>query len=346
MMRITARELAILLDAEIEGNPETTVEKLVKIEEADKQSLCFIANPKYEHFAGSTHAGILVLSKELKATNANGTTFLRVDDPYSSFALLLEKFADTNQFNLQGIEEGAFIHKQALVADDVYIAAFAYVSKGARIAKGVKIYPNTFIGEDVTIGEHTVIHPGVKVYKGTTIGTSCIIHAGAVIGSDGFGFAPQADGSFAKVPQTGYVIIGNEVEIGANSVIDRATLGTTNIHDGVKLDNLVQIAHNVEIGEHSVIAAQAGISGSTKLGKNVMVGGQAGFVGHIQIADGVKINAQSGVSKSINEIGASLSGSPAEPYRQYYKHIAQSRKIGDLIARIEQLEKSLKNNNA
>ena len=346
MMRITARELAILLDAEIEGNPETTVEKLVKIEEADKQSLCFIANPKYEHFAESTHAGILVLSKELKATNANGTTFLRVDDPYSSFALLLEKFADTNQSNLQGIEEGAFIHEQAVVADEVYIAAFAYVSKGARIAKGVKIYPNTFIGEDVTIGEQTVIHPGVKVYKGTTIGTSCIIHAGAVIGSDGFGFAPQADGSFAKVPQTGYVSIGNDVEIGANSVIDRATLGTTNIHDGVKLDNLVQIAHNVEIGEHSVIAAQAGISGSTKLGKNVMVGGQAGFVGHIQIANGVKINAQSGVSKSINEIGASLSGSPAEPYRQHYKHIAQSRKIGDLIARIEQLEKSLKNNNA
>lgn len=345
-MRITARELAILLDAEIEGNPDATVEKLVKIEEADAHSLCFIANPKYEHFAETTHAGILVVSKELAVENKNGTTFLRVEDPYSSFAVLLEKFAQHQDDEKTGVEEGAFVHQEATLHPASYVAAFAYVSQHVQIAKGVKIYPNTYIAENVKIGENTIIHAGVKIYKGTVIGSSCVIHAGAVIGSDGFGFAPQADGSFVKVPQTGQVTIGNDVEIGANTVIDRATLGSTRIKDGAKLDNLVQIAHNVEIGEHSVIAAQAGISGSTKLGKHVMVGGQAGFVGHIQIADGVKINAQSGVSKSVSEAGASLSGSPAEPYRQHYKHIAQSRKIGDLIARIEQLEKALNKKNS
>lgn len=340
-MQISAQELAILLDAKIDGNPQSTVNKLVKIEEADNQSLCFIANPKYEHYAENTHASILVVSEDFSIKNINGTTYLRVKDPYSSFAILLEKFAATHQNTKKGVEEPSFIDETAELSEDVYIGAFSYIGKNVKLAKGVQIYPNTYIGDNTTIAENTIVYAGVKIYNNTQIGQNCYIHSGVVIGSDGFGFAPQKDGSFSKVPQTGNVLIGDNVEIGANTVIDRATLGSTIIQEGVKLDNLVQIAHNVQIGKNSVVASQTGISGSTKLGKNVMVGGQVGFVGHISIADGVKINAQSGVSKTVNEKGASLSGTPAENFRQHYKNIAQTRKLSDLIKRIEFLEKEL-----
>jgi UDP-3-O-[3-hydroxymyristoyl] glucosamine N-acyltransferase len=340
-MRISAKELAILLEAQIEGNPEAIVDKLVKIEEADASSLCFIANPKYAHYASSTHAGILVVSKDFDIENQNGTTYLRVQDPYSSFAILLEKFAQQQASQLIGIEQPSFIHETAHIAEDVYIGAFSYIGKNARIAKGVKIYPNCYVADNVDIAENTVLHPSVVVYHHTQIGANCILHAGVVVGSDGFGFAPQKDGSFSKVPQTGNVVIGKDVEIGANTVIDRATLGSTVIEDGVKLDNLVQIAHNVTIGKNSVVAAQAGISGSSKIGKQVMVGGQAGLVGHIQIADGVKINAQSGVSKSINASNSFVSGSPAEPFRQHYKNLAYVRNMAELLERIENLEREL-----
>lgn len=344
-MRLTARELAILLDAQIDGNPDSTVEKLVKIEEADSKSLCFIANPKYDHFAESTHASILVVAEDFKLKNKNGTTFLRVKDPYSSFVLLLEKFSGAQHEAKTGIEEGSYVDASASVDPSCYVGAFAYIGKNVKLAKGVQVYPNTYIGDNTQIEEDAIIYAGVKIYNNTQIGKRSILHSGVVVGSDGFGFAPQKDGSFIKVPQTGNVTIGSDVEIGANTVIDRATLGSTSIDDGVKLDNLVQIAHNVVIGKNSVVAAQAGISGSTKLGKNVMVGGQVGFVGHITIADGVKINAQSGVSKSVEEKGASLSGSPAENFRQHYKNIAQTRKIGALIARIEKLEQELNKRN-
>jgi len=340
-MQITAQELAILLDAKIDGNPQTTVNKLVKIEEADNQSLCFIANPKYEHFAEESPAGIIVVAEDFSIKNTKGATYLRVKDPYSSFAILLEKFAVTQANHKKGIEQPSFIDDSANIAKDVYIGAFSYIGKNVTIANGVQIYPNSYIGDNTSIAANTLIYAGVKIYNNTTIGENCYIHSGVVIGSDGFGFAPQKDGSFSKVPQTGNVQIGNDVEIGANTVIDRATLGSTVIQNGVKLDNLVQIAHNVNIGDNTVVAAQAGISGSTKLGKNVMVGGQVGFVGHITIADGVKINAQSGVSKTVIQKGASLSGSPAEAFRQHYKNIAQTRKLGDLIKRIEFLEQEL-----
>ncbi|MFT4969246.1 MAG: UDP-3-O-[3-hydroxymyristoyl] glucosamine N-acyltransferase [Chitinophagales bacterium] len=342
-MRITAQELAILLDAKIEGNPQAVVDKLVKIEEADADSLCFIANPKYEHFAETTHAGILVVAEDLKLQNKNGTTFLRVKDPYSSFALLLDKFADQEATKQIGIEQPSVVHESAQVHPSAYIGAFTYIGENVEIGEGVKVYPNSFIGNNVKIGAHSTISAGTKIHNHCKIGNRCFIHSGVVIGSDGFGFAPQKDGSFAKVPQTGNVVVGDDVEIGANTVIDRATLGSTTIKNGAKLDNLVQIAHNVVIGEHSVIAAQAGVSGSTKLGKHVMIGGQAGFVGHITIADGVKVNAQSGVSKSVDSPGVSISGSPAEPFRQHYKNIAYTRQIGDLMARIEKLEKALIN---
>lgn len=342
-MQISAAELAQLLNAEIEGNPKAIVNKLVKIEEADQESLCFIANPKYEHFAERTKAGIIVISKKFSAQKNKTTTYLKVDDPYSSFAFLLDKFAALQKQEKSGWEKPYFIDDTATVEKETYIGAFVYIGKNVSIAKGVQIYPNTYIGDNCTIAEGSIIYSGVHLYNNTCVGKNTVIHSGVVIGSDGFGFAPQKDGSFKKVPQTGSVIIGNNVEIGANTVIDRATLGNTTIKDGVKLDNLVQIAHNVEIGENTVVASQAGISGSTKLGKNVMVGGQAGFVGHISIADGTKINAQSGVSKSVTEKGSSLSGSPAENFRQHYKNIALTRQLSSMLERINKLEQELRN---
>lgn len=340
-MQINAQELAVILKGEIEGNPHQVVSKLSKIEEADSNSLSFIANPKYEHYALETHAGILIVNKQFKHKPLNGTTFIRVDDAYSSFTTLLKQFS-VQQTNKIGIESPAFIHASCNYDEGLYLGAFSYVAANVKLGKNVKIYPNCYIGENCEIGDNTIIFAGANIYNNTKIGKDCVLHSGVVIGSDGFGFAPQKDGSFEKIPQTGAVEIGNFVEIGANTVIDRATLGQTLIKDGVKLDNLVQIAHNVEIGENTVVASQAGISGSTKLGKNVMVGGQAGFVGHIKIADFVKINAQSGVSKSIEESGKAVSGSPAENFRQHYKQQALIRKLPELLERINELEKIIK----
>lgn len=340
MMQVKAKELAAILSAEIVGNPDTIVEQLDKIEEATSRSLCFVANPKYEHYIQDSHAGIIIVAKDTPLANNNGTTFLQVDDPYASFTILLEKFASKIEQKSQ-IDEQARIAKTATIGKQVYIGAFAYIGEHVVIEDGVQIYPNTYIGDHSHIQKDSIIFPNVSIYHNTSIGQQCIIHAGVVIGSDGFGFAPQKDGTFKKIPQTGTVHIGHSVEIGANTVIDRATMGQTMIKDGVKMDNLVQIAHNVQIGENTVIASQAGISGSTKVGKNVMIGGQAGFVGHIQIADGVKINAQSGVSKSIKEKGTAVSGSPAENFRDHYKNIAYTRQLSSLMQRINDLEKEL-----
>lgn len=343
-MQISAQELAVILKGEIEGNPQKIVSKLSKIEEADTNSLSFIANPKYEHFALDTHAGILVVNKQLKHKPLNGTTFIRVDDAYSSFTSLLKQFS-AKQSLKKGIENPSFIHKSVKFDEDLYLGAFSYIASNVKLGKNVKIYPNCYIGENSEIGDNTIVYAGTNIYSNTKIGNDCILHSGVVIGSDGFGFAPQKDGSFEKIPQTGNVEIGNFVEIGANTVIDRATLGHTLIKDGVKLDNLVQIAHNVEIGKNTVVASQAGISGSTKLGKNVMVGGQAGFVGHIKIADFVKINAQSGVSKSIEQSGRAVSGTPAENFRQHYKNQAYTKMLPELLERINELEKIIKKKN-
>jgi UDP-3-O-[3-hydroxymyristoyl] glucosamine N-acyltransferase len=341
-MQITARELANLLSGKIEGNPDKIVSKLSKIEEADSDSLCFIANPKYEHFAQNTHAGILIVNESFSVQNVNGITFIKVKDAYASFAFLLNAFA-AKKNEKTGIDKQTSIAETATYGEGFYLGAFSVIGEHVKIGNNVKIYPNCFIGDNSVIKDNTVIYSGVNVYHNCEIGSDCIVHSGVVIGSDGFGFAPKADGSFDKVPQTGNVVLGNHVEIGANTVIDRATLGSTVIKDGVKLDNLVQIAHNVEVGENTVVASQAGISGSTKLGKNVMVGGQAGFVGHIQIADFVKINAQSGVSKSIEEKGKAVSGTPAENFRQHYKNQALLRQLPEFLERLKNLENKLKN---
>ncbi|MFT4644148.1 MAG: UDP-3-O-[3-hydroxymyristoyl] glucosamine N-acyltransferase [Planctomycetota bacterium] len=341
-MQISAKELAYLLKAEILGNPDTIVNKLAKIEEADKSSICFIANPKYDHYALDSQAGIIVVNNDFDCVNNQGTTFLKVENAYTSFTVLLEKFASVMNQKV-GIEQPSYLGQSSTLGKDVYLGAFAYIGDHVKVGDHVKIYPHAYIGDNCELADNVTIFSGAKIYHETKIGENSTVHANTVIGSDGFGFAPQADGTFKKVPQTGNVVIGKNVEIGANTVIDRATMGSTVIKDGVKLDNLVQIAHNVEIGENSVVASQSGISGSTKLGKYVMVGGQVGFVGHITIADGVKINAQSGVSKAIEEKGKAVSGSPAEPFRQHYKNQAMIRKLPELMNRIKELEQKLEN---
>lgn len=341
-MQFTANDIAALLGGKLEGNPSQTVTGISKIEEANSDSLSFIGNPKYEHFAQTAPAGILLVSDRLPVTNDKVGAIIRVADPYASFTTLLEMYQQIiSQSGKTGIEQPSYIGSETKYGNDIYLGAFGYIGERVTIGNGVKIYPGTYIGDGVNIGDNTVIHAGAKVYEGCSIGRDCVIHAGVVIGGDGFGFAPLPEGSYKKIPQLGIVEIGNAVEIGANTVIDRATLGATVIHDGVKLDNLIHIAHNVEIGEHTVMAAQTGISGSTYIGKNVMIGGQVGIVGHIRIADGVKINAQSGVSKSISEKNKGVTGSPAGDFREHYKGLAYVKRIPDLLRRIEELEKRL-----
>jgi len=337
-----ASDIAGLLGGQLEGDANHSVSKLAKIEEGDTDSLCFIANPKYEHYANTATAGILLIRTDLAVSNSNIKAIIRVNDPQAAFAQLLgfyQQFIQAGK-SKTGIEPQSFIGEQTTYGEDFYLAAFSYLSNNVTIGRNVKIYPGCFVGEGVHIGDNTMLHAGVKIYEGCKLGNDCIIHAGAVIGSDGFGYIPT-DKGFQKVPQTGIVIIGNHVEIGANTVIDRATLGNTLLKDGVKLDNLVHIAHNVEIGENTAIAAQTGISGSTKLGKNVLVGGQVGMVGHIHIADGAKINAQSGVSKSI-EKGKAVTGSPAVEFREHYKQLAYLKRIPELLQKIAALEAQLK----
>lgn len=335
-------EIASLLEGVPEGDINHKVCKLSKIEEGDEDSLCFIANPKYEHYANTATAGVLLIRKDLQVNNDKIKSIIRVDNPQAAFAKLLSVYQQFIQAGNKktGIEPQTFIGNASTYGDGFYLGAFSYLDKNVRIGKNVSVYPNCFIGESVTIGDNTVIHSGVKIYDGCSIGANCIIHAGAVIGGDGFGYIPTENG-FQKVPQTGIVVLEDDVEIGANTVIDRATLGTTIIHKGVKLDNLVHIAHNVEIGEHSAIAAQTGVSGSTKIGKHVLIGGQVGIVGHIKIEDGVKINAQSGISKSISK-NKSVSGSPATDFREHYKQLAQVKRIPELLERIKVLEEQLK----
>ena len=346
-MQFTAKDIAALLGGKLEGNPSQAVTGIAKIEEASPSSLSFIGNPKYEQFAQTAHAGILLINETLVVKNDKIGAIIRVADPYAAFTRLLELYQQMmSQSAHKGIQQPSYIGTDTTYGPDLFLGAFAYVGDKVTIGAGVKIYPGTFIGDGARIGDGTVIHAGAKVYEGCTIGKDCVIHAGVVIGGDGFGFAPLPDGSFKKIPQLGIVEIGNNVEIGANTVIDRATLGATVIRDGVKLDNLIHIAHNVEVGEHTVMAAQTGISGSTRVGKGVMIGGQVGIVGHIKIADGVKINAQSGVSKSIEEKGKGVTGSPAGDFREHYKGLAYVKRIPDLLKRIEELEKRISDKNS
>lgn len=342
-MELAAYQIAELINGKIIGNPDIKVNRPSKIENATEGSVSFIANPKYEKFAVTTDASILIVGEDFQLGNNAETVLIIVKDPYSSFSMLLSQFEAIDEMP-KGVQEPVFISDSAKIGKGASIGAFSYIGNDAVIGDNAILYPHTYIGNQVQVGPSTIIYAGTQVNRGTIIGSNCIIHSGVVVGSDGFGFAPQVDGSYKKIPQTGYVEIGDYVEIGANSVIDRATLGATKIGTGVKIDNLVQVAHNVEIGDHSVIAAQAGISGSTKLGRHVVVGGQAGFVGHLTIADRTQVNAQSGVSKSVEIPGSKLTGSPARNFRDYYKSQAVIFRLPEIEKRIASIEKKMENN--
>lgn len=340
-MEITVGQLAQLIGGRVEGNPDTVVSRFSPIEEAGPGALTFLSNPKYQHHLYTTHASAVLVSNDFVPEKEYSAALIRVADVYSTLSQLLEKF-NTQQVTKTGREEPSYVAGSATLGEDVYIGAFAYVGENARLGNNVKIFPQVYLGDNVEIGDNTVIYSGAKLYSGTRIGSSCILHAGCVIGSDGFGFAPQPDGSYKKIPQTGNVIIGDDVEIGANTTIDRATMKSTVIENGVKLDNLIQVAHNVEIGENTAIAAQAGISGSTKLGKRMVVGGQVGIVGHITLADGTQIGAQSGVSKTISEPGKKWFGSPADEYKQAIRASVVFKKLPELYDEIKALKEELK----
>lgn len=339
-MKFKVGEIARLIGATVDGDAEVLITALGKIEEGRPGDLTFFANPKYEPYLYTTQASAIIVQDSFQPKSPISATLLRSADPYSAFTALLKKVTEFLQ-DKKGIESPSFISPSASIGEDVYIGAFAYIGAGAKIGKGAKIYPNAYIGDQVHVGEGSVVHPNVTIYYGCQIGSHCTLHAGAVIGSDGFGFAPQPDGSFAKIPQTGIVRLEDYVEVGANTTIDRATLGETVIRRGAKLDNLIQIAHNVEIGANTVIAAQAGISGSTKLGKNCMVGGQVGIVGHLKLADRTSIGAQSGISKSVETPGKAFRGSPAQDYKKQLRSEAVFRNLEDMAKRLAELERQL-----
>lgn len=339
-MKFTAAELGKLLKGVVEGNAEAAVSSVSKIEEAEAGSLTFLANPKYAPHIYSTRASVVIVGKDLLLEKPVSSTLIRVDDPYSAFSGLLEMY-NSSKLNKTGKEDPCFFSPSATMGEDCYIGAFSYIGENVKLGQSVKVFPQVYVGDNCVIGDNTVLYPGVKIYSDCVVGKNVIIHSSTVIGSDGFGFAPQPDGSYSKVSQIGNVIIEDDVEIGSNNSIDRATMGSTIIGRGVKLDNLIQVAHNVEIGPHTVIASQTGISGSTKVGENSVIGGQVGIVGHISLAKGTQINAKSGVSKSIAEEGKQWNGSPVLPFRESLRIQAVYRRLPELENKIEELEKRL-----
>jgi UDP-3-O-[3-hydroxymyristoyl] glucosamine N-acyltransferase len=327
-----------MIQGQVEGDASVTVHNFGKIEEATAGQISFLANPKYEAFLYTTAASIVIIGAQQQLKEKINATLIRVPDAYAAFATLLTKYQELKAQQLEGIQSPSFIAPSAKIGTNHFIAAFAYINEGATLGDHVKIFPNVVIGENVKIGNHVTIHPGVVVYADCVIGNHVTIHSGSIIGSDGFGFAPKEDGSYQKVPQLGNVVIEDDVEIGANTTIDRATIGSTFIRKGVKLDNQIQIAHNVEIGSNSVIAAQTGVSGSTKIGKNVMAGGQVGFSGHIAIADGIKIAGRTGVTKSFTTANMTLTGYPAAEQKQSLRSQVYVKNLPELEKRVQELE--------
>jgi UDP-3-O-[3-hydroxymyristoyl] glucosamine N-acyltransferase len=338
MLEFSAQQIAMMIQGQVEGDASVTVHNFGKIEEATTGQISFLANPKYEAFLYTTAASIIIIGAQQQLKEKIKATLIRVPDAYAAFATLLTKYQELKTQQLVGIQTPSFIAPSAKIGTNHFIAAFAYINEGATLGDHVKIFPNVVIGENVSIGNHVTIHPGVVIYADCVIGNHVTIHSGTIIGSDGFGFAPKEDGSFQKVPQLGNVIIEDDVEIGANTTIDRATIGSTIIRKGVKLDNQIQIAHNVEIGSNSVIAAQVGVSGSTKIGKNVMVGGQAGFAGHLTIADGIKIAGGAGVTKTFTTANMTLAGFPAADQKQSLRGQVYLKNLPELEKRVKELE--------
>lgn len=340
-MKFTAAQIAEILDGTVDGDERTAVSKLAKIEEGTKGSLTFLANPKYTHYIYTTQASIAIVNKDFVAEHPLSTTLIRVENAYKSFSQLLEYYNQV-KMNKTGIENPVFIAESAKYGADLYLGAFSYLGENVKIGNNVKIYPNVYVGDNVIVGDNTVLFTGVKLYSETVVGTSCVINSGVVIGADGFGFAPNDDGGYNKIPQTGNVIIEDNVDVGPGTTIDRATLGSTMIKKGVKLDNQIQIAHNVIIGENTVIAAQTGVAGSTKIGKNCMIGGQVGIAGHIVIGDNVKIQAQSGIGRNVKD-NETLQGSPGFAYSDFNKSYVHFKNLSKLVERINTLEKRLDN---
>ncbi len=340
-MKFKVRDIAAHLSGEIEGNTDAEVENIADIENAKKGDLTFLSNPKYESFLYETEASAAIVSRELVLKGPVSTTLIRVEDPYGSFTQVLEMVEKTVVSPKVGIEQPSYVDETATIGNDVYIGAFAYVGKGAVIGDNVKIYPNCYVGDGVEIQEHTTLYPGASAHYGVKIGAHCTLHHGAVVGSDGFGFAPQADGTYRRIPQLGTVILEDHVSIGANTAVDRATFDATVIKRGTKLDNLIQVAHNCSIGENTVMAAQVGLAGTTQVGANCMFGGQVGVGGHLQIADGSKIGPMAGVMSSIKEADKSWVGAPIMDPKEFFRMTASMRKLPDLIKRVRDLEKQL-----
>ncbi|WP_257657371.1 UDP-3-O-(3-hydroxymyristoyl)glucosamine N-acyltransferase [Parapedobacter lycopersici] len=339
-MQFSAHQIATLVGGSLEGDPNVMVGQLAKIEEASSGSLSFLSNPKYEPYLYTTQASVVIVNADQKLDRPVQSTIIRTKNAYSAFSTLLEVY---NKMRLEktGVEQPSYIHPSAKIGKNVYIGAFAYIDKDAVIGDNCKIYPHVYVGDHVQIGNDTTLFPRVCVYYDCVIGAHVTVHSGTVIGSDGFGFAPKEDGTYQKINQIGNVLIEDHVEVGANTVIDRATMGSTVIRQGVKLDNLIQIAHNVEVGKNTVIAAQSGISGSTKIGERAVIGGQVGVVGHINIANGSQIQAQSGVNRAIVEEGKKWSGSPATPYNAQMRSQVIYTRLPELERRLEELEQLL-----
>jgi UDP-3-O-[3-hydroxymyristoyl] glucosamine N-acyltransferase len=344
-MEFTVSQIAAMLGGSVKGNGDAKINMLAKIQDAKTGQIAFLSNPKYEQFIYTTQATAVIVKKDFVGKKEINSTLILVDDPYSSFTRLLEEYHKFVSFQKTGIEEPSFVGENSVTGAGIYRGAFSYIGKNVKIGDNVKIYPNTYVGDNCVIGNNTILYAGVKLYTDTRVGNNCTIHSGCVIGSDGFGFAPQGDGTYKTIPQLGNVVIEDNVAIGGNTVIDCATLfgDSTIIRQGAKLDNLIQIAHNVEVGRNTVIAGQAGISGSTKIGDNCVIAGQVGLAGHITLANNTSIGAQAGISKSIEEEGEKLMGSPAFDLKDYYKSYAIFKNLPALQAQVRAIEESLKN---
>jgi UDP-3-O-[3-hydroxymyristoyl] glucosamine N-acyltransferase len=341
-MEFTAEQIAALINGQVLGNPQVKVTGLAKIEEGLEETLSFLSNPKYEEYIYSTKSSICIVNNTFDPSKPlpSSLTLIKVEDAYSCFAKLLEAYAQMTR-KQPGINQPSFISQTAKIGEHLYLGAFAYVGDNALIGNNVAIYPNAYIGDNVKIGDNTVIHPGATIYNDCVIGNRCVIHAGVVVGADGFGFAPNDKGEFQKVPQIGNVVIEDDVEIGSNTTIDRATMGSTFIRKGVKIDNLCQIAHNVDVGQHTAMAAQVGVAGSAKIGQHVMIGGQAGISGHLKIADGTKIVAQSGIPSTVKKADT-LMGSPGIPLDDFKRSYFGFRKLPFILTKLQEHEKQLK----
>ncbi len=339
-MEFTAAQIAGFLNGEIEGDPETVVNDVAKIEEGHMGALSFLANPKYEHYIYTTKSSVVLVNKTFVPSDRIEATLIKVNDSYEAFASLL-KLVEQSKPRKKGIHPTAIIDPSAEIGADVYIGAYTCIGEKCKISDGCSVYPDVYVGDNTRLGKNCRLYPGVKIYHDCIIGESCVIHAGAVIGSDGFGFAPQSESEFMKIPQIGNVILEDNVEIGANSAIDRATIGSTIIRKGVKIDNLVQIGHNVEVGENTVMAGQTGIAGSSKIGKNCMLAGQVGVAGHLKVADGSILAAQAGVGGSIKKDNSVFLGTPAMDHKQFLRSYVVFKILPDLKTRIENLEKNI-----